>query len=122
VIRALIRIAFVVLVANAAWHLFGAYSVHYKFRDSVEEASLFGGLLSEAQLQQKVIDIATQFDVPVSADSFTVRRDGKHTLIDGSYKRPIELVPAFVYPWPFTWHVDTLSVLGGAVEAPVIPR
>lgn len=70
------------------------------------------------------MDIATQFDVPVSSDSFTVRRDGNHTLIDGSYQRPIELAPALVYPWPFSWHVDTLSVQGGggAVEVPVIPR
>ena len=38
-IRTLLKLAVVALVANAAWHLFGAYSPHYKFKDAVQYAA-----------------------------------------------------------------------------------
>ena len=33
-IRTLLKLALVALVANAGWHLFGAYSPNYKFEDA----------------------------------------------------------------------------------------
>jgi hypothetical protein len=125
--KVLIRIAIVVLLANASWRLFTAYTAHYRFRDAVEQVSQFGEKLSDAQLQQKVIDLAGQFDVPVTADNFTIRHELNHTLIDGTYKRPVELLPTIPYDWAFAWHVDTLSVVGRsgpeiANPAPILPR
>ncbi len=108
--KGLLRLAFVILIANAGWHLFTAYSAHYKFRDSVQDASQFGESMSEQQLQQKVLDLAAQYDVPQDAEGFTIHRDDTRTSIDGAYTRAIELVPSFQYPWRFAWHVDTLSV------------
>ena len=109
-IKAVLKLAIVGLIANATWHLFLAYSAHYKFKDSIEQASVSGAEQSEDQLREKVLTFATEFDVPLDAESFTVSKDEKRTIIDGAYKRPIDLAPGFSYPWSFTWHVDTYNV------------
>ena len=57
--------------------------------------------------------MAAQFEVPVTASDVTVTQRGNHTLVDVSYVRPVDLAPGFRYPWPFSIHVDivTLSAL-----------
>lgn len=106
-IRALLRLVAVAILANATWHIFTAYSAHYKFKDSVENASQSGSRQDESELRRRIIAIAGQFDVPITEKSFTLRRIGAHTIIDGRYARPIDMVPGLVYEWPFSWHVDT---------------
>ena len=107
-LKAILRLIAIALIANATWHLFTAYMAHYKFRDAVEQASQFGNDLSDDQLHQRVVDLAVQYDVPVG-DAFTIRREAKHTIIEGTYARPIELLPTVPVRWPFSWHTDTLS-------------
>ena len=105
-IKPLLKLAVIALIANAAWQVAAVYITHYKFRDAVQSAAQYGTALSIDQIRQRVLDLATEYDVPSPADSFTVSRDGAHTLIDGSYTRPVSLAPTLSYPWPFTWHVD----------------
>ena len=100
----------VALIANATWQLFIAYSAHFKFTDSVENVSQFGADRSEAELRSRVMELAGEYDVPLTEQSFTLERDERHTVVAGSYTRPVGLFPGFSYNWPFRWHVETLSV------------
>jgi hypothetical protein len=109
--RMLLKLAVVALIANAVWHLFGAYYPNYKFQDAVEYAAQNGADLTQEALRDKVVELASQFDVPVAADQVTVARRNTHTTVDLSYKRPIELVPGFKPEWPFSIHVDVV-ILG----------
>ena len=109
-IKFILKLAVAALVANAAWHLLTPYTAYYRFKDSVEAASLHGSDQTEERLRQRVLELAAQFDVPVTAGSFTLRRDHGHTIVDGSYTRSVELLPGFSYPWLFTWHVDTFNL------------
>ena len=105
-------------MANATWHVFGAYSAHFKFEDSVESASLYGSGKSDTELRSRVMEIAKQFDVPITAESFTLQRDETRTIIDGSYARPVDMFPGLVYSWPFTWHIDTFTGKPPRPESP----
>ena len=49
-IRTLLKLACVALIANATWHMFGALSPHYKFKDGVEYAVQNGGVSSDEAL------------------------------------------------------------------------
>ena len=109
--RTLLKLAVVALVANAAWHVFGAYYPNYKFQDAVEYAAQNGAALTQDALREKVVELSSQFDLPLTADQVTVARQDTHTIVDLSYKRPIELVPGFRYQWPFSMHVDVV-ILG----------
>ena len=54
----------------------------------------FGGDRSQDQLRQRILDLASQFDLPITEDDFSVRRDdSSHTHVDGSYTQPVELLP-----------------------------
>ena len=108
--RTLLKLAVVALVANAAWHLFGAYSPNYKLQDGIQYAAQNRGQLSDETLQERILEIAAQFEVPVTAAGVTVSRQGNHTIVDVSYVRPIDLLPGFRYPWPFSFHVDIVTL------------
>jgi len=113
--RFLIKLAIAAIVANAGWHMGSAYMSHFKFKDAVAEQAQFGGDKTEAQLHDGVMQLASDYDVPVSDDQVNVHREGEHTFIDGSYQRPIELFPGFRQPWTFSWHIDVLTVSGGRI-------
>jgi hypothetical protein len=109
--RTLFKLAVVALVANAAWHLFGAYYPNYKFQDAVEYAAQKGAGLTQEGLRDRVVELAAQFEVPLTAEQVTVARMNTHTTVDLAYKRQIELVPGFKAEWPFSIHVDVV-ILG----------
>jgi hypothetical protein len=109
--RTFLKLAVVALLANATWHLFGAYAPYYKFKDAVQYAALHRGRVSDEDLKQQVLDIAAQFDVPVSPAGITVSLQGGTTTVDASYVQGVDLLPGYTYPWPFAVHLDVLSQL-----------
>ena len=107
-IRTLLKLACVALIANATWHMFGAVSPHYKFKDGVEYAVQNGGDSSDDALRDKILSLAAQFDVPVTqADVSITRSPDRRPIVDIAYLRRVELAPGFTYPLPLSIHVDT---------------
>ena len=115
-IKLILKLAIVALLANAAWHLATAYLAFYKFKDAVQQTTLFGNDKSVERLRARIVELAGDYDLPIGQDDFTLTRENFHTIVDGSYTRPIDLMPGYVRPWTFTFHTDTFS------EAPIIGR
>jgi hypothetical protein len=111
-IRTVLKLVVVALVANAAWHLFGAYAPNYKLEDGIRFAAQNRGLQTDDALKDKILELAGQFDVPVTAGDIAVAHQGPHTVVDLSYVRPIDLAPGVRYSWPFSIHIDVLSLNG----------
>ena len=109
-IKLIIKLAIVALIANATWRVGGAYATHYRFTDAVQATAQFRGQKKDEQIRDRILELASQYDLPVTDDSVTVRQTpSSHTIVDGAYAKPIDLVPGFTYNWPFTFHVDTLN-------------
>ena len=107
-VRTLLKLACVALIANATWHMFGALSPHYKFKDGIEYAVQNGYGSSDEALEEKILQLAAQFDVPVThADVSIARSPDRRPIVDISYVRPVEVAPGFKYPLPLSIHVDT---------------
>jgi len=102
VIKTVVKLAFVALLANATWHVFVVYLAHYKFKDSVTSTAQFGVEKTDSQL-------AGDFEVPLTDENLSIRRDAHETIVETSYKRPVELVPGYTYQWPFTMRVDVFT-------------
>jgi hypothetical protein len=115
-IRLLIKLAIAALVVNAAVRVGSAYTSFYRFKDSVSETVQYGHLKSDEALRQRVGELARTYDVPLTGEDITVERRNSHTLVTGSYKKAIEVVPGYRYEWPFTLDIDifTLDELPGA--------
>ena len=105
--RTLIKLALVALLINASWQLFSVYWSHFKFVDAVQATTQFRGDKSEDQIRSRILELAGEFDVPISDENLTIQLVDNHTLVDSSYTRRVELVPTFPYPWRFTVHTDT---------------
>jgi hypothetical protein len=108
-IKTIVKLVIVVLIANATWRIGSAYIAHYKFTDSIQQLSLFRGRQTDDVLRKRIFEAASDFDIPVDEQDITLRTQDRHTIVDGAYVREIEVAPGFVYPWPFDFHVDTLS-------------
>ena len=106
-IKTIVKLVVVVLIANATWRIGNAYVSHYNFTDAVHQLSLFRGQQTDDMLRKRIFEAASNFDIPV--DDITLLSRDRHTIVDGAYVREIEVAPGFVYPWPFDFHVDTLS-------------
>jgi hypothetical protein len=109
VIKAIVKLVIVVIVANACWRVGTAYVMHYKFTDSVQQTTLFRGKRTDEVLRQRVFELASDYDIPVTDEDVSLRTEDHHTIVEGSYRREIELLPGFKYPWPFSFYIDTLS-------------
>ena len=108
-IKTIVKLAFVALLANATWHVFAVYLAHYKFKDSVTSTAQFGSEKSESQLRERILELAGEFELPVTDENLSIRREAHRTIVETSYKRPVELVPGYKYPWPFTIYVDVIT-------------
>ena len=108
-IKLILKLAIVALVANATWRVGSAYVAHYKFEDSVQQAALFRGKQTDDMLRQRIFALASDYDIPITEEDVTLTSAEHHTIVDGDYTRTIEIVPGFEYPWPFKFHIDTLS-------------
>jgi outer membrane receptor for ferric coprogen and ferric-rhodotorulic acid len=110
-LKLLVKLAVAALIANAVWRVGTAYMQYYRFTDAVTQTAQFGTEKSRTDQPQRIVELASQYDVPLAENDFTVQRDERnHTLIDGSYTKPLDLMPGYQYQWPFTLHVDVLNV------------
>jgi hypothetical protein len=110
IIKTGIKLALLAVVANATWHLFVAYSAHYKLRDSVRYAAQNRGDKTDEQLHDYIMDLAADADVPISPEAVVVTHVGLTTAIVASYTRRLELVPNRPYPWTFSFRIDTYTL------------
>jgi hypothetical protein len=107
-IKTLIKLALIVLLANAIWRAGSAYTSYYRFKDAVAELAMYGKAKPDDELRAKVIELATQYDEPVDPDAVMIRRDPSHLYIDCSYTKPVSIVPGYEYQWPFAVNVSAV--------------
>jgi hypothetical protein len=110
-LKFILKLLIAALIANAAWHVMSAYMSYWKFKDAVTQTTQFGNDKSVPTLKNRILQLATDYDLPIDENDFTVTRsrESLHTVVDGSYTRDVELVPGYSRPWPFPFHVDTFS-------------
>jgi hypothetical protein len=109
-IKAGIKLALLAVVANATWHLFVAYSAHYKFRDAIQYAAQNRGEKTDEQLHDFIATLAADADLDVPGEAIVVKHEGLRTSVAVSYTQRLELVPSRPYPVPFSVQIDTYSL------------
>jgi len=118
-IKLVIKLVLAALVANAAWRLGSAYMQYYRFKDAVTETAQFGGDKTSSQIRQRVLELASQHEVPLAEDAVTVRRDDRgHIYVDGSYTQPVDLLPNYHYPWTFKMEIDVFTAKPPKIDSP----
>ena len=107
--KTLIKIAIAVALANAIFHAATAYLSYFQFKDAVEELALHAST-TDAQMKERVVELATKYEEPVDPDAISIRREEHHTYIETSYSKDVQLFPGFVRKFPFEVKVDAFII------------
>jgi hypothetical protein len=104
--RALIKLTIAGLMVFALVRTVPVFWSYLQFRDAVGELARYSAKRTEADVADRVMHLAEQFDVPLDRDDLTVRRENTTTYVDAEYRTEFELLPATFYPWEFAVHVE----------------
>jgi hypothetical protein len=91
----------VAAVAWAGFHTIPVYLRYFQFDEAVKELARFAGTRSEAEIRQEVLDLADQYEVPLSPEDLVVRRVRGATEISALYVERVEVLPRYYYDWEF---------------------
>ena len=109
-IRFIVKLAIAAFIANASWRVGSAYMTYYRFKDAVTHTAQYSKGKSEEELRRRVLELASEYDVPIGEDAVTVRRESNHTFVDGAFTKPVDVLPGYRYPWPFSLNVDVFTI------------
>jgi hypothetical protein len=109
VIKTLIKLAIVVLLANAIWRAGSAYLSYYKFQDAVTDVLIKSKDKTDDELRTKVMALAMEYDEPIGPEDVTIRREDKRVLIEGSYTKAVAIFPWYDYQWKFSLTADSAA-------------
>jgi len=109
-LRNLIRVAVLLLIANALYRFVPVYVHYHQFKDAVKEAALFAKDKSDWEITDRVMALAERYQIPIQREAVQVTRDKQFTHVNVMYEEHIEWVPLYKRPMPFTiavegWHV-----------------
>ena len=108
-IKTILKLAIIVLLANAVWRAGSTYLSYYKFNDAVTDVAINSKNKSDEELRDKVMALAMEYDQPIEADAVAIAHDGPRVHIDGSYKKTVSLFPGTEYQWPFSLSADSTA-------------
>ena len=67
---------------------------------------------TDAQLKDKVMELAATYDEPVDADALAIRQEEHHTFVETAvYEARRACFPAMKYQWPFSLKVDGFVIV-----------
>jgi hypothetical protein len=68
--------------------------------------------MSPAQIATRVLDKASELNVPLDPENLDVSRDRDLTVVSVVYTQPVELFPNFLYPLELSFAVEARSLVG----------
>lgn len=98
-----IKLVVAALLLNACARVGLAALKQYQFQDAVQQALLFAPDASEADLTQRIVELAEEYRVPLDPADVAFRRERSELFVEAPYVEEVPLVP-FVYSqaWTFT--------------------
>ena len=107
--KTLLKLIVVGLMLNALWRLGSAYVSFYEFRDSVRLEAVRSK--SDDVLRQKILELASTYNLPVAEEDITIRREEHHTYVESPYTALVPVLPGYKYQWPFKVDVDAYVIV-----------
>jgi hypothetical protein len=77
--------------------------MHYrKFQDAVRDTALFGNGKSDEDLRTKIMQQASENQVPLSPDDVTIERRAGEVVIGAHYVQTVKVLPGVTRDFTFT--------------------
>ena len=116
--KTILKLLLAAIVINAAARAGLAAKAYFQFKESAQQAVLFGAESTPDDIQQLILERADEFDIPIAPDDVTVSREGGRTWADASYRQMVEYVPNQTYPINWSFSVEAYSMVLGTPATP----
>jgi predicted membrane protein len=86
--RGLLSVVLVVAAIYVMWQVIPPYFHNYQFQDSIDETARFSGIdshITEEDIRQKVLKLAQEYEIPLTAEQINVTRNGSEITISADY-------------------------------------
>jgi hypothetical protein len=98
----IIKLLIAALVLNAAAQAGLAYFKLYQFQDAMHEVLLFAPNASDAELTDRVMDLAAEHGVPLDRGNIAFRTERFERAVEAPYVEEVTLVPGvYTKAWEF---------------------
>ena len=97
-----INLLIVAAILWAGFHAAPPLLHNFQFQDGVEETARFAGRRSDAEVRDRVIALAAQYEIPLDAEAIEIRREGESVEISAPYVERVQLLPGYYYDWHFS--------------------
>ena len=101
-IRRLIGLVIVAAIVYAGYNVGTTWVRYRKFQDAVRDTALFGNDKTDDQVRAKVMDQASQNQIPLSPDDVTIERRAGEVVIQAHYVETVKILPGYTRPFDFT--------------------
>ena len=91
--KAFLSFVLAVLIVNACVRWGDSAWRFYQLRDAVEQATRYGELKTTSLLRKRIVELAQEHDIELTADNVVVERRGQETYVSVAYTEAIPLVP-----------------------------
>ena len=108
-IKTLIKVAIALAIINAAFHAGEAAWRYYQLKDATQQLIIFGSQEHTNELHNRIVQKATELQVPLLPENITVHRQGTRTFVDASYTQPVEYFPNQVYPVELKFSIEAFA-------------
>jgi hypothetical protein len=111
-IKRVLSLIIFLLLANAAFRVSIVYFHHEQFKDALAELSLFSGSKTPEIVKAKVMELATEHQIPLDPDFVEITRQnvpgiGDHSVIKVSYAVNVNVFPPPGKPRRFQFDYTT---------------
>jgi hypothetical protein len=102
--KTIIQIAVAAILLIASVQGGRAALKHYQFVDAIQEAMLFASSRTEDQIADRVMELATDHQIPLEPANLVVQREPYQIIIDAPYTDTVNVLPGF---YTRSWDFET---------------
>ena len=103
----IIKLVVAFALITAAFQGARATISNYQFEDAVEQTLLFAPNASDAEVTEKVVTLAEEYGLPVSAEDVTISQRAADRMVDISYTTEVAFIPGIItQPITFSPHAS----------------
>ena len=103
----IIKLVVAFALITAAFQGARATMSNYQFEDAVEQTLLFAPNASDAEVTEKVVTLAEEYGLPVSAEDVTISQRAADRMVDISYTTDVAFIPGIItQPITFSPHAS----------------
>ena len=103
----IIKLVLAFALLTAAFQGARATMSNYQFEDAVGQVLLFTPNASDAEVTEKVLSLAEEYGLPVSAEDVTISQRAADRMVDISYTTDVAFIPGLItQPITFNPHAS----------------